>query len=304
MVDEELFQAQREVLKHASLDSRHAFMTCRKSYFRRPELVILPSGTYVSGMATCKCGYCIHHVRRYLYKQRKRIARVEQFIQKENLHPTLMTLTLPHKATDKLKLLRLKLHQAVSKLLATSGKSTNKLMKKINQRVDSVGYLLRNDITLTPNGWNCHVHVVSLNKDNYSEEEKNQIADEFARILKDSGFFLSRLDEYKIEKKGGLVHFVDDFANIGYLAKLDKDNPVYLAQTNPEKYKEFAQSFNMEEKIPLVKFKGYLMSKINKSLNLPEEKESEEELERIEIPEFLIHCPKEEIEQWIMGGCS
>ena len=304
MVDEELFQLQRDILLHASLNSRHAFMTCRRSYFRRPELVILPTGTYISGMATCKCGYCIHHVKRYLYGQRNKIARVEQFIRRENLHPTLMTLTLPHKNTDNLKYLRIKLHEGTTKLLATSGKTTNKLMKNINQSVGSVGYIYRNDITFTDNGWNCHCHVVSLNRDNYSEEEKNKIADEFARILKDSGFFLSRLDEYKIEKRNGLIHFVDDFANVGYLAKLDKDNPVYLAQTNPQKYVEFAQSLNTKEKIPLVKFKGYLMSKINKSLNLPEEKELEEELERIEIPEFLIHRPKEEIEQWLIGRCS
>ena len=303
MVDEELFQLQREVLKHASLDSRHAFMTCRRSYFRKPELVILPSGSYISGLTTCKCGYCVHHVKRYLYEQRKRIARVEQFIQKEKLHPTMMTLTLPHMSTDGLKYLRLKLHEGTKKLLATSGNTTNKLMKKINQRVGSIGYVLRNEINYTDNGWNCHCHVVSLNKDNYSEEEKNRIADEFARILKDSGFFLSRLDEYKIEKRGGLIHFSDDFANVGYLAKFDSDNPVFLAKTNPEKYKEFAQSFNMREKIPLIKFKGYLMSKINKSLNLVEEK-PEEELERIEIPDFLIHHPKEEIEQWLIGSCS
>ena len=304
MVDDELFQLQREVLKHASLDSRHAFMTCRRSYFRKPELVVLSSGTYVSGMTTCKCGYCVHHVKRYLYEQRKRIAKVEKFIQKEGLHPTMMTLVIPHKVTDRLKPLRLKLHQAVSKLLATSGKNQNKLMKKINQRVGNIGYVLRNEINYNEgNGWNTHCHILNLNRQLYSEEEKIQIADEFARTLKDSGFYFSRLDEYKIEKKGGLVHFSDDFANIGYLAKFDSDNPVFLAKTNPSKYKEFAQSFNMREKIPLIKFKGYLMSKINKSLNLLEEK-PEEELERIEIPDFLIHHPKEEIEQWLIGSCS
>lgn len=304
MVDEDLFQLQREVLRHASLDSRHAFMTCRRSYFRKPELVILPSGTYVSGMTTCKCGYCVHHVRRYLYEQRKRMAKVEKFIQQEGLHPTLMTLTLPHKSTDSLKYLRLKLYEGTKRLLATSGKTANKLMKKINQRAENIGYVFRNEITLTSNGWNCHCHIENLNRQLYTEEEKNQIADEFARILKDSGFFLTRLDEYKIEKRNGLIHFVDDFANVGYLAKFDKNNPVYLAQSNPEKYKEFAQSFNMKERIPLVKFKGYLMSEINKTLNLPEEKKSEEELERIKIPEFLIHCPKEEIENWLIGRCS
>ena len=303
MVDEELFQAQREVLKHASLDSRHAFMTCRRSYFKRPELVILPSGTYVSGMTTCKCGYCIHHVRRYLYKQRQRIARVEQFIQREGLHPTLLTLTLLHKSTDSLKYLRLKLHEGTNRLLATSGKTANKLIRRINQRVGNIGYIFRNEVTFTNNGWHVHCHIENLNRQLYLEEEKNQIADEFDRILKDSGFFLSRLDEYKIEKRNGLIHFSDDFANVGYLAKLDKNNPVYLAQTNPEKYKEFAQSFNIKGRIPLIKFKGYLMSKINKVLNLPEEK-PEEELERIEIPEFLIHRPKEEIEQWIISSCS
>ena len=304
MVDEDLFQLQREVLCHASLNSRHAFMTCRRSYFRRPELVVLPSGTYVSGMTTCKCGYCVHHVRRYLYEQRKRIARVEKFIRQEGLHPTLMTLTLPHKVSDNLKYLRLKLHEGTKKLLATSGKTANKLIRRINQRVGNIGYLLRNEVTFTNNGWNCHCHIGNLNKQLYSEEEKNQIAGEFARILKDSGFFLSRLDEYKIEKRNGLIHFVDDFANVGYLAKFDKNNPVYLAQSNPSKYVEFAQSFNVSEKIPLIKFKGYLMSKINKTLNLSEEKKSEEELEWIEIPEFLIHCPKEEIENWLINRSS
>ena len=119
--------------------------------------------------------------------------------------------------------------------------------------------------------------------------------------LENSGFYFSRLDRYNIERKERLVRFNNDFTNIGYLTKFDEDNPVNLALTQPEKYIEFAQSFNITQKIPLVKFKNGLKSKINKALNLPgEKKQTARELKRIQLPESLIGRPLEELEKCLM----
>ena len=117
--------------------------------------------------------------------------KVEEYIQKENLTPTMITLTIPHKVTDKLADLRTKLDKATRGFLSAR---TNKLMKGINQSVGNEGYIYRNDITLTDSGWNPHCHIVQLNKINFSETQKNELVDEFARQLESSGLYLNRLD--------------------------------------------------------------------------------------------------------------
>lgn len=300
MVDEELLAVQKALLKGKYLKSYNNFMTCQRSYHKKPELVVLSNGRhYIYGLDSCRCGYCYHCVKVYLYKASLEVAKAKNFIQKEKLRPTMITLTIPHKITDKLKGLRLALDRATRGFLA---ESKNKLVKKINQSVNNTGYILRNEISYNEqNSWNVHVHVLNLQKLDFTDGQKNQLVDEFIHQLEDSGFYFSRLDRYNIEKKERLVRFNDIFINTGYITKFDKNNPVYLAQSNPSKYIEFAQSFNITQKIPLVKFKNGLKSKINKSLNLSGEKnQTARELRRIQIPESLIGRPLEEIEKWLM----
>ena len=78
----------------------------------------------------------------------------------------MITLTLPHKVTDKLADLRTKLDKATRNFLSAW---TNKLVKEINQNVCNEGDIYRNDITYNENsGWNPHTHIVQLNKISYS----------------------------------------------------------------------------------------------------------------------------------------
>ena len=300
MVTEDILAAQKSLLKGKYLKSYNNFMTCQKSYHKKPELVILSNGRhYIDGLDSCKCDYCYHCVKVYLYKASFEVVKAKDFIQKEKLRPTMLTLTLPHKATDSLKNLKITLDKATRNFLA---ESRNKLMKKINRDVNNTGYILRNEISYNEqNGWNVHVHVLNLQKLDFTDGQKSRLVDNFVYLLEDSGFYFSRLDRYNIEKRERLVRFNDNFTNTGYIAKFDGDNPVYLAQSNPSKYIEFAQSFNITQKIPLIKFKNGLKSKINKSLNLSEEeKQAARELRRIELPESLIGQPLEEIEKWLM----
>ena len=283
MFNDSLLTAQKSILANVYFKGRHDFLCCRKSYYKRPELVVLADRTfYVDGLTTCKkpliCAEC--H-KSYLYKASLEIAKLEEYIQKESLHPTMITLHIPHNLSDSLKDLRLALDKATRGLLA---ESRNKLTKRINQSVGSIGYVLRNDITLTPNGWNPHCHVVNLQKVNFSAEDKNLLVDEYVHQLENSGLYLSRLDKYYMETKSNLVHFRENSYNLNYLCK-HNDTLMNLAITNSERYIELAQSCNIKEKIPLVKFKNGLKSRIAKVF--PSDERPEQEIRRIVLPEYI-----------------
>ena len=294
MVGDELFAAQRALLSKVYLQGYKDFFSCHSSYYKRPELVILVGGRhYIDGLATCNKLYCSHYVKSYLFKASQDMAKVNKFIQKERFRPTMMTLTFPHKATDNLKDLKVVLDKATRGFLA---ESRNKLVKKINQSVGSTGYILRNEISWNEsNGWNTHAHVLNLQASDFTEIQKNQLVDEFAHQLEYSGFYFNRLDRYNIKNKGGLIHFRESSFDATYLSKYDEDNPVNLAITRPEKYVEFAQSFNTSAKISLIKFKNGLKSR----MGISKEKNQREELRRIKIPEFLINQSPEYIEEWL-----
>ena len=72
--------------------------------------------------------------------------------------------------------------------------------------------------------------------------------------------------------------------NLSYLCK-HNDTLMNLAITNSEKYVELARSSNIKEKIPLVKFKNGLKSKIAKVL--PADERPEQEVKRIALPEYM-----------------
>lgn len=283
MVDEELFAAQKLVLSNVYFKGRHDFMCCRKSYYKKPELVILANGTfYIDGLTTCKKPFfCAECHKAYLYKSKLDVAKAEEFIQSRKLNPTMLTLHVLHKPADNLKLLRLILHRATGGLLA---ESKNKLIKRINKDTGSEGYILRNDITLTPNGWNPHVHIINLQKVNFSAKDKDLLVDEYVHQLESSGLYLSRLDKYYVENKSNLIHFRENSYNLSYLCK-HNDTLMNLAFTNPEKYIELAQSGNIKEKIPLVKFKNGLKLKIAKVL--PADERPEQEIRRISLLEYM-----------------
>ena len=301
MVGDELFNAQRALLSKVYLQGYKDFFSCCDSYYKRPELVILTGGRhYIDGLAHCRKFYCSHFMKSYLFEASQHMVKVNEFIRREKLRPTMLTLTLPHKATDSLKHLKVTLDKAIRGFLA---ESRNKLTREINQSVGNDGYILRNEITYTNNGWHNHCHVLNLNHIDYSESQRNLLVDEFARQLENSGFYFSRLDKYNIEKKGGLIHFRENSFDASYLSKYDEDNPVNLALSNPLKYIEFAQSFNDSGKIPLIKFKNGLKSKVGIS---KEKKQKERELRRIQVPEFLINQSPEYVEEWVLNqvGCS
>ena len=294
---DELFNAQRALLSKVYLQGYRDFFSCCSSYIKRPELVILAGGRrYIDGLAHCRKFYCSHFMKSYLWESSRHMEKVNEFIRKEKLRPTMLTLTLPHKAIDNLKCLKVTLDRAIRGFLA---ESRNKLIKGINQNVGNEGYVLRNEITYNEqNGWHNHCHVLNLNHIDYSESQRNLLVDEFARQLENSGFHFSRLDRYNIEKKGGLIHFRENSFDASYLSKYDEDNPVNLAITNPSKYIEFAQSFNDSGKIPLIKFKNGLKSKVGIS---KEKSQKEKELRRIQVPDFLINQSPEYIEEWVLN---
>lgn len=141
MVDSDILAVQKALLKGKYLKSYNNFMTCQKSCYKKPELVVLSNGRhYIDGLDSCKCGYCYHCVKVYLYKASLEMVKVKDFIQKEKLRSAMVTLTITHKVTDKLKGLRLTLDKATRGFLA---ESRNKLVKKINKDVGSEGYVLR-----------------------------------------------------------------------------------------------------------------------------------------------------------------
>ena len=289
MFDEELFNAQKRILADVYIKGRKDFLCCRKSQFYRPELVILNSGRFYvdRGLSTCKrILYCAECNKTYLYKKKLLLTKVEEYIQRENLVPTMITLTIPHKVTDTLADLRTKLDKATRNFLSAR---ISKLVKKVNQSVGNEGYVYRNDITLTDSGWNPHCHVVMLNKISYSENQKNQFIDEFARQLESSGLYLNRLDKLKLQ-----VNFADNFTSLNYLTKYNKEL-MELALTNPPKYVELAQSGNGVKVPPLIAFKKGLMTK----LNLSAESEGEV-IDRISLPESMKNLSAKEIAQYAL----
>ena len=290
MFDEELFNAQKRILADVYIKGRKDFLCCRKSQFYRPELVILNSGRFYvdRGLSTCKrILYCAECNKAYLYKKKLLLTKVEEYIQKDNLAPTMITLTIPHKATDRLIDLRTKLDKATRNFLSAR---TNKLIKEINQDVVNVSYVYRNDITYNEDsGWHPHCHVVMLNRVSYSDSQKNQLIDEFAHQLEQAGFYLNRLDKLKLQ-----VNFTDNFINLGYLTKYNKDL-MELVLTNPEKYIELATSGNNVKVPPLIAFKKGLMTK----LNLSAESEGEV-IDRISLPESMQNLSAKEIAQYAL----
>ena len=289
MVDE-LFAAQKQVLSNVYVKGRHDFMCCRKSQFYKPELVILSSGRFYvdRGVSTCKRTlYCVECYKSCLYKKKFLLNKVEDYIQRENLVPTLITLTIPHKATDSLANLRTKLDGATRSFLSAR---KNKLMNELNKEVGNVSYIYRNDITFNDDsGWNPHTHVEMLNRVSYSERQKNQLADEFAHQLEQAGLYLNRLDKLKLQ-----VNFTDNFTSLGYLVRCNKEL-MELALTNPSKYVELAQSGNKTRVPPLIAIKKGLMSKLNLSAEL-----EGEVIDRVELPESMINLPAREIAQYAL----
>ena len=289
MFNDSLLTAQKLVLSNVYVKGRKEFLCCRKSQFYRPELVILNSGRFYvdRGLSTCKrILYCAECNKTYLYKKKLLLTKVEEYIQRENLVPTMITLTIPHKVTDTLADLRTKLDKATRNFLSAR---ISKLVKKVNQSVGNEGYVYRNDITLTDSGWNPHCHVVMLNKISYSENQKNQFIDEFARQLESSGLYLNRLDKLKLQ-----VNFADNFTSLNYLTKYNKEL-MELALTNPPKYVELAQSGNGVKVPPLIAFKKGLMTK----LNLSAESEGEV-IDRISLPESMKNLSAKEIAQYAL----
>lgn len=288
MFDEELFAAQKSVLSNFYVKGRREFLCCRKSQFYRPELVILGSGKFYidKGLSTCKrILYCAECNKAYLWKKGLLLTKVKDYIRKENLAPTMITLTIPHDVMDSLVRLRTTLDKAIRGFLSAR---KNKLMKELNQEVGNISYVLRNDITYNDNsGWHPHCHVVMLNKISYSESQKNQLVDEFARQLESAGSYLNRLDKLKLQ-----VNFTNNFTSLGYLTKYNKEL-MELAITNPEKYVELAQSGNNTKIPPLIAFKKGLM----KSLSLSAELEGEV-IDRIVLPESMKNLSAKEIAQY------
>ena len=291
MVDEELFAAQKQVLSNVYVKGRKDFLCCRKSQFYHPELVILSSGKFYidKGLSTCKrILYCAECNKAYLYKKSFELKKVEEYIKKESLHPTMLTLHIPHKLSDSLIELRTKLDKATRNFLSVR---VNKLMKKINQSVGNTGYVYRNDITFSDSGWNPHCHVLLLNKMNYSESQKNQFVDNFTHQLEVAGLYLSRFNKYY---KSNLIHFRENSCNLSYLTKYNGEL-MELAITNPSKYIELAQSGNGVKVPPLVAIKKGLMGKVTKVL--PVSERAEEEVNRILIPDSLLSLSVKEIAQ-------
>lgn len=290
MVDE-LFAAQKQVLSNVYVKGRRDFLCCRRSQFYQPELVVLSSGhCYVDrGQTTCKrILYCSACNKAYLYKKSLEIKKIEEYIQQRDLHPTMLTLHVPHKSSDGLKYLRVALDKAVRSFLSDR---RNESMRKFNQFVGNEGYLFRSDITFSDNsGWNPHYHVLMLNNINYSEQQKNQFVDEFARHLEQAGLYLSRLNKYY---KGNLIHFREDSISLSYLTKYNKEL-MELAVTNPTRYIELAQSGNKTRVPPLIALKRGLMNKVDKFLGMSEP-ESKNEVNRIVIPESFLSLSVKEI---------
>ena len=290
MFGDELFNAQKSLLADVYVKGRKDFLCCRKSQFYRPELVILNSGRFYvdRGLSTCKrILYCAECNKAYLYKKSLLMKKVEDFIQKEKLAPTMITLTLPHKVTDKLADLRAKLDKAIRNFLSAR---INKLVKKINQNVGSEGYIYRNDITYNEDsGWNPHTHIVQLNKISYSENQKNELIDEFARQLEQAGLYLNRFDKLKLQ-----VNFADNFTSLNYLTKYNKDL-MELAITNPPKYVELAQSGNNVKVPPMIAMKKGLSAKLNLSAEL-----DGEVVDRVELPESMKNLSAKEIAQYAL----
>ena len=286
----ELFNAQKSLLADVYVKGRKDFMCCRKSQFYRPELVILNSGRFYvdRGLSTCKrILYCAECNKAYLWKKSLLMKKVEEYIQKENLAPTMITLTIPHKVTDKLADLRTKLDKATRNFLSAR---TNKLMKEINQDVGNISYVYRNDITYNEDsGWHPHCHIAMLNKISYSETQKNQLQSEFARQLESSGLYLNRLDKLKLQ-----VDFKDNFTSLGYLTKYNHEL-MELAITNPPKYIELAQSGNKTKVPPMIAMKKGLSVKLNLSAEL-----DGEIVDRVELPESMKNLSAKEIAQYAL----
>mgnify|MGYP007069934107 CR=1 FL=1 len=290
MFGDDILAAQKSLLADVYVKGRKDFMCCRKSQFYKPELVILNSGRFYvdRGLSTCKrILYCAECNKAYLWKKSLLMKKVEEYVQQENLTPTMITLTIPHKLTDKLADLRTKLDKATRNFLSAR---TNKLMKGINQSVGNEGYIYRNDITYNENsGWNPHCHIVQLNKISYSENQKNELADEFARQLEQAGLYLNRFDKLKLQ-----VNFADNFTSLNYLTKYNQEL-MELAITNSSKYIELATSGNNVKIPPLIAFKKGLMTKLNLSA------ESEGEVvDRVSLPESMKNLSAKEIAQYAL----
>lgn len=288
MFDEELFQAQKQLLTNVYVKGRKDFLCCRKSQLFRPELVLLSTGRFYvdKGVSTCKrILYCSECCKSYLFKKKLLLNKVEEFIQQENLYPTMITLTMPHKVTDSLVELRTKLDKATRGFLSAR---TDKIIKEINQSVGNVSYIYRNDITYSEeSGWNPHCHIAMLNRVSYSENQRKYLTEEYARQLEQAGMYLNRLDKLKLQ-----VDFNDNFTNLSYLAKYNA-GLMNLAIMNPPKYIELAQSGNKTKVPPLMAFKKGLLSKFNLSVDEPEEV-----IDRISLPESIQNLSAKEIARY------
>ena len=195
------------------------------------------------GINTCKKPICPNCLPRLLKKQEKFILQAVKYAKANDLKMTLWTINLPKNQNQSLMFQRIKLHEVISDFLRTSTRNAklqpaNKVLKKINQLTNNVGYIYRNEVNFTDN-FNAHLHLADFRKQALTESQQDALKESLIEICKRNGVFISAKQNYSV--RDVILNFKDDF-NVGYLTKIDDHDAVKLKETNPTKYQEYCNS--------------------------------------------------------------
>ena len=195
------------------------------------------------GVNTCKKPVCPNCLKILLKKQEKSIFQAMQYAEENNLCVSLWTINLPKQEGQSLMFQRIKLHNVVSDFLRTSTRNSelqpaNKVLKKINQLTNNVGYVYRNEVSYTKN-FNPHLHLIDFREVPLNEEQQEELKESLLQICDRHKVFISKKQSYSV--KDVMLNFRDDF-NPSYITKISDDDAVKLAVTDKARYQEYCES--------------------------------------------------------------
>lgn len=276
---------------------------CRVGHDKNNQLKIYQkNGKFkMTGLNHCHKPCCPNCLPILLYKQQLLINQAIQYCKEHDLKVSLWTLNLPRQ-NQSLLLLRKKLHYVTTDFLRTSTRSKekpiNKILKKINQDTNSVGYIYRNEISTTiESKFNPQVHLLDIRENFLNTEQQQELKQSLFDACTKNKIYFSKRQESKLNEvmlDFRELNFREEQNSYNYLTKISDTDAIKLKETDSEMYKEFCSSQillnrkdNSEKlKIPLIYWQKGLKGK----LGIKEKKFQIEE--SITVPDTIVNFVK------------
>ena len=262
------------------------------------------NGRYkMAGLNHCHKPICPNCLPILLFRQQSMINQAIEYCKEHDLKVSLWTLNLPRQ-NQSLLFTRKKLHYVTTDFLRLTTRNSkerpiNKVLKKINIATGSIGYVYRNEVSVTDTKkFNPQVHLLDIRKNSLTSEQMQMLKASLIEICKLNKVYFSKKQESKLNEvilDFKVLNFKEEQNSYNYLTKIADNDAVRLANTeNQEMYQEFCTSqiiLNSKDsadklKIPLI----YWQPGLKRKLGIKEKKFQIEE--SIEVPDVIVNFVK------------